>query len=74
MTNSEDPRADSLLAIRQVAEMLNCSTRHIRRLADRNAMPKPMRLGHLVRWRRADIERWIEGDCQPIRAIKGSNH
>lgn len=62
------PEIPSLLTVRQVAELLNCSARHIRRLADRGAMPQPVRIGALVRWERAELARWIEGGCQPIRS------
>jgi hypothetical protein len=47
MTTTE-PAADTLtqsirelLDAQAVAEMLSCSARHVRRLADRGAMPRP---------------------------------
>lgn len=52
-----------LLSVGDVAEKLNCSPRHVRRLADRGAMPRPVRVGRLVRWRSADIEQWIVEGC-----------
>lgn len=52
-----------LLNIERVAQLLICSPRHVRRLADRGAMPAPVRLGHLVRWRAADIDSWISNGC-----------
>jgi excisionase family DNA binding protein len=66
------PEIPLLLTVRQVAELLNCSVRHIRRLADRGAMPQPVRIGALVRWERAELARWIEGGCRPVRATKGA--
>lgn len=52
-----------LLDVIEVAKLMTCSTRHVRRLTDRGAMPAPVRIGALVRWRRTDIEEWIADDC-----------
>ncbi len=53
-----------LLDVRAVASMLGgCSTRHIYRLSDAGRMPRPIRLGSLVRWRRAELEVWIGAGC-----------
>lgn len=63
--------AAELLDVRAVAALLGgCSTRHVFRLADAGRMPKPIRLGSLVRWRRAEVMRWIEGGCRPIGPTK----
>lgn len=60
----------ALLTVRQVAAMLGCSSRHVYRLADRAAMPRPTKLGDvLVRWNRSDIEQWIADGCKPIRVV-----
>ena len=62
---SESP---ALLTVRQVATMLGCSARHVYRLSDRGAMPRPTKLGDvLVRWNRSDIEAWVADGCKPIR-------
>jgi excisionase family DNA binding protein len=64
----------ALLDVRAVAELLNCSARHVYRLADAGRMPRPVRLGGLVRWRRQDLEEWVAGRCQPVRTPgRGSN-
>ena len=52
-----------LIDIRAVAAMLQCSTRHITRMAGAGKMPKPKRLGVLVRWSRKELESWIAGGC-----------
>ena len=52
-----------------IAERLGCSTRHIRRLADSGAMPRPIHLGRLVRWRRADVDAWLAAGCPRVRAV-----
>ena len=54
-----------------VASLLGgCSTRHVRRLADAGRMPRPIKLGTLLRWRRAELMGWIEDGCPPIRSTK----
>jgi predicted DNA-binding transcriptional regulator AlpA len=62
-----------LLDVRAVAALLDCSARHVYRLADAGRMPPPVRIGALVRWRRSTgdpttgIEDWIAGGCRPVR-------
>ena len=53
----------SLLSPKQVATILGCSPRHVARLVDSGAMPAPLRLGKLVRWRRGEIDAWIAEGC-----------
>ena len=56
--------AAELLDVKDVALLLGgCSTRHVYRLADAGLMPRPVRLGHLVRWRRAELKSWIDAGC-----------
>jgi excisionase family DNA binding protein len=57
----------ALLDVRAVAALLDCSPRHVYRLSDAGHMPPPVRLGALVRWRRADIDAWLAGGCRPCR-------
>lgn len=62
-----------LLDVKAVALLLGrCSTRHIYRLADAGRMPRPLRLGSLVRWRRTEVMNWIAGGCQPIGSARGA--
>ena len=81
LTNAADGRAvgpeprpnvsAELLDVKAVAALLGgCSARHVRRLADMGRMPQSLRIGALVRWRRAEVMRWIDGGCQSIRAMK----
>ena len=60
-TPAESPAA--LLDVRAVATMFHCSTRHIYRLAEAGRMPRPVRLGALVRWRRAELTKWLDAGC-----------
>jgi len=62
-----EPAAVQLLDVRAVAQLLDCSPRHVYRLSDAGAMPAPVRLGALVRWRRQDIGDWLAAGCKPCR-------
>jgi excisionase family DNA binding protein len=53
-----------LLNVQAVAEMLGCSPRHVLRLVEADALPRPVRLGALVRWQRSAIEKWIDNGCR----------
>jgi excisionase family DNA binding protein len=63
----------ALLDVQAVAKMLGCSARHVYRLADRGAMPRPVKLGSLIRWRRSTgdamtgVEDWVNAGCPSCR-------
>lgn len=57
----------ALLDVRAVARFLDCSPRHVFRLADAGRMPAPVRIGALVRWRRSDLDAWLADGCRPVR-------
>jgi len=65
-------RAPELLDVGAVAALLGCSKRHIYRLSDAGRMPRPLKVGALVRWRRADVLHWIDDDCRPVRTARGA--
>ena len=52
-----------LLDIEGVALKLACSSRHVRRLVDSGAVPKPIRLMGSVRWPVATITNWVQAGC-----------
>lgn len=63
-----DPQAvAAMLDVQAVAAMLDCSSRHVYRLADAGRMPRPLKLGALVRWRRSDLDHWIAAGCPNCR-------
>jgi predicted DNA-binding transcriptional regulator AlpA len=56
----------ALLDVRAVAALLNCSPRHVYRLADGGQMPPPVKLGSLVRWKLdgpGGLREWIDAGC-----------
>ncbi len=61
-----------LLDVQQVADLLQCSPRHVYRLSDAGRMPAPVKLGSLVRWNRTSIEAWVDQGCPSVRAMKGA--
>jgi len=62
-----------LLDVRAVAVLLgHCSTRHVYRLCESGRMPRPVKLGALVRWRRAELTEWLAAGCPAIRPSGGA--
>jgi excisionase family DNA binding protein len=53
-----------------LGSLLNCSPRHVRRMADAGRLPAAVKVGKLTRWSRTAIESWIADGCRPIRAIR----
>lgn len=51
----------ALLTADDVATELDCSRRHVIRMSEAGLFPKPLKLGRLLRWRRADVESFIAG-------------
>lgn len=66
-----DRARGELLDVQAVAGMLDCSPRHVYRMSDGGRMPRPLKLGALVRWRTAEIHEWIAAGCPSVRAAKG---
>src|SRR4051794_24164204 len=63
--NEQSETCDKLLTVSEVADMLQCSERHVYRLEEKGLMPKAVRPGALVRWQRERIAAWIDAGCQP---------
>lgn len=61
-----------LLDVIDVAALLKCSPRHVSRLADAGKMPRPVRLGGLVRWSAVAIDEWIAAGCPTCLQVKGA--
>jgi len=76
VTDKERPPKESaaLLDVKAVAEMLTCSARHVYRLSDSGEMPRPVKVGHLVRWRRKELEDWIADGCRRVVPLRRPRH
>jgi excisionase family DNA binding protein len=59
-----------LLTTEQVAKLLGCSPRTVYRLADGAKLPRPRKLGSMVRWPRGEIVAWIEAGCPRQRRVR----
>lgn len=55
------------LDVKTIAKLLSISERMVWRLKDAGHMPQPVKVGRLVRWRRKDIEQWVEHGCPKRR-------
>lgn len=55
---TENPAALTVNA-RQAAAMLNVSVRQLWRLSSTQKLPRPLRLGHCVRWSKAELEAFL---------------
>ncbi len=60
MEREEQPELQTLLTLEQSAQVLQVSLRTIWKLISTGELPKPLRIGHSRRFRRADLENYIE--------------
>jgi predicted DNA-binding transcriptional regulator AlpA len=58
ISNERNPHR--MINVRELATILDISTRSVWRLAARGELPQPIRFGRNVRWRFGDIESWID--------------
>ena len=56
-----------LCDVREVAAALGVTTRTVWRMRDCGEMPMPIRVRGSLRWRRPDVEQWIENGCPNMR-------
>jgi predicted DNA-binding transcriptional regulator AlpA len=52
-----------LISVRDVALMLRISTRSVWRLYRTGKLIAPVKIGGSVRWRREELQRWIDDGC-----------
>jgi len=52
-----------LLSALALGELLDVSRRHIYRLKSAGKLPRPVRVGASLRWRKEHINQWIEWGC-----------
>jgi excisionase family DNA binding protein len=69
-TGGPSEHTAELLDVRRTAQLLGCATRTVYRLSDSGKMPRPVRLGSLVRWRADELRRWIDAGCPAVRSMK----
>lgn len=60
---STNDKKQALLKREELAVLLNVSPRHISTMVASGKMPGPVRIGHSVRWRLAEINAWLAAGC-----------
>ena len=50
-----------------IAQLLQCSVRHVWRMHDAGDLPAAVRVGRLVRWPKLLIATWIQDGCPKRR-------
>lgn len=68
VADRREPAVDpgQLISVDKVAELLECSPRHVYRLADCGRLPRPRKVGNLVRWSVSEIRKWVEDGCPKL--------
>ena len=61
-----DKSGSMFLTIAQVATIMNVSQRTVCRWVESGACPKPIQIGHIIRWNSKEFEAWIKAGCKPI--------
>jgi excisionase family DNA binding protein len=61
----EEPPEDEKLLIdtRETAKLLNVSEKTVFNMKTKGRMPAPICIGRAVRWRRRELEAWINASC-----------
>jgi len=57
-----------LLTPKDVEALIKVSPRKLRAMKSAGELPKPVMIGRLVRYRRADIEKWVAAGCPALKA------
>ena len=66
------PSKALLISVSKVAELLGVSDRTVWRMESKGDLVKPaLRRGGVVRWRRHEIEQWIENGCPSQQSEAG---
>ena len=60
---AESASADMMLTPKTLAELLKVSARTVRRMRSDGLLPEPIQFGTCERWRRSDIDRWLEQEA-----------
>lgn len=65
MQNKLEPKPRTL-SVEQVASELQVSTRTVWRLLSSGELIAPVRIGGSTRWRRAELDAWLEEGCPAV--------
>jgi prophage regulatory protein len=59
----DEPVTKVLVSAEELATMLRVSERTVWRLLSAHKIPRPLHIGGSVRWRLAEVSKWIESGC-----------
>jgi excisionase family DNA binding protein len=62
-TNSNGGSPSLLITLDELARMMGVSKRTIARRSADGSIPRPVRIGGATRWRRHEVEAWIDAGC-----------
>jgi len=63
----QSAREADLLSVKELARRLGVGERSIHRWHDAGVLPRAVRIGRLLRWKRTDIDSWLRDDCRPAK-------
>ena len=69
MATAQEVEGRVLLSAKELATMLGVNRSTIWSWFNSGRIPAPVRIGGTTRWRRREIEQWIENGCRP-RAVE----
>jgi excisionase family DNA binding protein len=58
-----------VITVEELAELMQTSVRSIWRWNSQHSIPKPLRIGGSVRWRRDEVLKWIEQGCPAVNQM-----
>ena len=64
-SEQKPPHVDpgQLIDVDKVGALLGCSRSHVYRLTEGGGLPRPRKIGNLVRWSVAEVRKWVEEGC-----------
>ncbi|MGV8979197.1 MAG: helix-turn-helix transcriptional regulator [Cellulomonas sp.] len=66
MTDLPAPPVEQLLDLPALAALLHLSPSTIRSLRTTGDGPRAIRIGGSVRWRRTDVDAWVDAHAEPV--------
>ena len=62
----EHDAEDETFDVPDLARMFKCSISHIYTMRDAKKLPRSLKLGQLIRWRRSVIRSWMAAGCPRV--------
>ncbi len=65
------PHRSLLITVDELGDVLGISVRSVWRLLSAHRIPEPIRLAGSVRWRRSEVQAWVDAGCPELDNRKG---